>query len=187
MIAENSLIEVGRIIKPHGYKGEMSVDFSYETEYFKNPDIPFFLKIDNIPVPFFVETLNGRQKYKGFLKLEGIDSDKEAVRFSNREIYVQKATLASLIGVDQSQLEEETEADRLVGFDVILQDTGQLLGKVEGFEEGVEYDYLVVKKLNEDDTFTIPFIEEFIDDIVEFENTPQGEVVVNLPDGFLDI
>ena len=69
MITEEMIIKVGNIFKPHGYKGEMNVSLDLDALFFEDPHTPFFVKIDNLIVPFFVEYTGGANK-SAFLKFD---------------------------------------------------------------------------------------------------------------------
>lgn len=180
---------VGRIFKPHGYKGEMNADIFYGPELFSDPETPFFVKIDNILVPFFVESIGGGTEGTSFLKLKGIDSDLEALTFNRKDLYALKSFVSSLFGVTEEELQLAAEDFR--GYEVCDSYDRETIGVVEGVEEGVEYDYLEVRR-EDGETLYIPFIDEFVESVVESSegtDTPEkrGKIYVNLPDGFLEI
>lgn len=186
MIKEEMVTPVGRLFKPHGYKGELNADITYDASLFDNPKTPFFIKIDNILVPFFVERISGGANGTSFIKLKGIDSDLDALEFNKKEIYALKKFLADKFGMTEDEL--QYELDGFEGYNVLLSDTGIRLGIVKYLEDGVEYDYLIVEREGQSGTIAIPFIDEFVEKIEPSEkNDDKGEIIVNLPDGFLEI
>lgn len=185
MITDDMVWPVGRIFKPHGYKGEMNVDLNLDKEALEVSKPAFFVKIDNILVPFFVEKAGGGASGTAFIKFKGVDSDKEAAKFDKKEMYVLKSWLSSTLGITEDEFERE--ANGLKGYEVLLKETGETLGTVSDVEEGVEYDYLVVTDPLGEKTFSIPFIEEFIEEIEDPKGKEPGRVTVELPEGFLDI
>lgn len=185
MITEDMIMPIGRIFKPHSFRGEINVEFDYDVVSEDLEGEFLFVKIDNIPVPFRVETLRGGRNQNSFLKLKGINSEMEAAKISNRDLYIEKARLAEILGVEQEDL--EFEAEGLIGFKVTDSDNNTPIGIVEDIEEGVEYDYLVVRRIADDGLLKIPMIEEFIDNIEEGKGDEKGIITVTLPEGFLDI
>lgn len=176
---------VGKIFKPHGYKGEMNVELYYPADIFKNPDRPFFISVDNIIVPFFVQSIGGGTLIKSYLKLKGIDSDVEASEFAKKEIFALKSDLCGFLGISEEELERSAQG--LEGFEVIDAESGNSLGVIEGMEEGVEYDYLLMKKQESGEVVHIPFVEDFIEEINEDGSEGKKFIVARLPEGFLDL
>lgn len=179
------LAPVGKIYKPHGYKGEMNVDILYGPELFVDPHTPFFVKIDNIPVPFFVETIGGGVSGTSFIKLKGVDSDIDALAFAKKELFTLKSVLSENLGISEDEF--QLLAEGFKGYRVVDSESGIEIGRVEDIDDGVEYDYLSVKKSEDGEIISIPFIEEFISRIKEADKEVEGTIEVSLPDGFLDI
>lgn len=185
MIKEESVAPVARIFKPHGFKGELNLEISLDPEFFNNPKTPFFVKIDNIFVPFFVENISGGSRMRSYIKFKGINSDKEAEMLVNKTLYSLKNLVAESLGLSESEL--DLAAENFIGFKVMDEATGGTIGFVRDIEEGIEYDYLSVEVPNKKNNISIPFIDEFIKGIVEDSETKAGEITVSLPDGFLEI
>lgn len=184
MITEDMMAPVGRLYKPHGFKGEINLDTDYSPELFENPKTPFFIKIDNILVPFFVERIGGGASGTAFLKFKGVDSDAEALAFVRKDLFTTKEVLSEFLGVEAGELEEELAG--YSGYEVIDAESGQAIGTVEDIEEGVEYDYLIVGRA-EGEPLSIPLVEEFVKEIRYPDGDGKGRVAVSLPEGFLEI
>lgn len=185
MIKEEKVIAIGKIFKPHGYKGEMNVDIYYDERLFEDRKTPFFIKIDNILVPFFVERIGGGPNGTSHIKFKSIDSDIEALRYAKKEIFTLKAVLASTYGLSEDEI--KIEAEGLEGYVVKFSDKDEILGTVTGEEEGIEYDYLVVEAVNDKREIKIPIVDEFIEEITAPAGNTKGIIKVNLPDGYLEI
>ena len=186
MICDDMVMPVGTIFKPHGYKGEVNVDIHYDTYLFDDRNTPFFIKIDNILVPFFVEYSGGGPLRMSFLKFKGIDSDLDASTLNKKSLYALKTFLAEKLDISVNELEELGE--EYVNYSVSDEATGDIIGTVVGIEEGVEYDYLIVNRSETGNQISIPLIDEFIKMIIDKENNcGRGEIKVSLPEGFLDI
>lgn len=184
MIEEKDLIEAGRIFKPHGYKGELKMDLEFDLDGTEILKFPLFVKIDNIPVPFFGEWSRGAGAGV-IVKLRYVDSDKEAATLSNRTLYMLKPDLARCLGIEGSELDEIIEG--VEGFTVVDAETGNIIGVVDETTEGVEYDYLAVRRENGEGIVEIPFIDEFVEEITVGEEGKPGQLTVRLPEGFLEL
>lgn len=184
MIQTENLISIGKIRKTHSYRGELVGLFDYDANLFSGEkDFPIFLEIDHIPVPFFIESIRGNSPSKSMLKFENIDTEKEAAELAGKEMLVEKDRLAEMLGVSEEELDEAN--DDLTGYKVYEKEGGRYLGTVTGFEEGLEYDYLVVEDEKEEREITIPLVEEFVEEIAE--ESDERKIIVDLPEGFLDI
>lgn len=185
MIDKEQVTGIGRLFKPHGYKGDLKFETEFEREFFTVPNASFFVEIDNILVPFFVDKIGGGSAGTAFIKFKWLDSDVAAAILSNKELYALKSFIKDHLGVEEDELLKDI--DEIIGFSVVDSSNGCLIGMVEGIEEGVEYDYLTVKT---DDTHSvsIPLVEEFVIEIREREDGEgKGFIEVSLPDGFLEI
>lgn len=191
MIDEASVVAIGKLFKPHGYKGELNADIQYGPELFEDGSTAFFVKIDNILVPFFVEKIGGGANGTSHIKFRGIDSDTEAMILANKELYTLKSTLSEALELSEEELENELRGYE--GFIVVDEKTGSAIGTVMGEEEGIEYDYLIVGKEGSEETIHIPMIEEFVKEISSNDKSQrdnheaEGTIKVDLPEGYLDI
>ena len=184
MIRQEDVAEVGKIFKPHGYKGEMNVDILYGPELFDEPKTHFFVKIDNILVPFFVEKIGGGATGTAHLKFKGIDSDTEAAKFARKEIYTLRNVLSGILGLTEEELDQNIAG--FAGYEVTDGETNELIGVVEDIEEGIEYDYLIVVRPS-GETIQIPLIDEFVEGYEPPQGDGKGKITVKLPEGFLEI
>lgn len=184
MIQRENLVSIGKIRKPHSYKGEVVGLFDYDANLFsRERELPIFLEMDHIPVPFFIESIRGNSPTKGMLKLENIDTEREAAELAGKEMLMEKERLAAMLGVSEEELDDAD--DDLTGYKVYEKEGAGYLGTVNRLEEGLEYDYLVVKDEKEERELIIPLVEEFVEDIVE--EGDERRIIVDLPEGFLDI
>ena len=75
MISEKDIVHVGRTQKPYGIRGEIIILFS-RVEYAEADSEYYFLMIDGIPVPFFVEELSYTTDVSARVKFEDVDDEK---------------------------------------------------------------------------------------------------------------
>jgi 16S rRNA processing protein RimM len=172
MLHKDNLIEIGKVIKPHGIQGEMS--FTYTADIFEVDDLPFFVfEIDGILVPFKVSEYRIRTDSTGFLTLEGIESEDEARAFDGLAIYVNQSVLATDEHLNLS-------LEYFVGFQLtdVLQGKVGVITDIDRSTANVLY---VVEK--EDSELLIPVADDYIREI----NHDLKEIVVKLPEGLLDL
>lgn len=171
-------------MKPHGFRGEVNaiIDFDLSEEEIKS--LIFVFDIDGILVPFFCSTGRILAESKWLLKFDDINSDTAIKPFVNKEIYFLRSQIAETLGVDEMDL--ETVNDSYIGYIVKNSVEETVIGIVEDIEEGIEYDYLIVKN-PENKLIQIPFIDEIVPVINEKDENNQGEIFVDLPEGLLEL
>lgn len=185
MILEDKMISVGKIKKPHGYKGELGIETLFEKVLYTQKGVPFFVKMDNILVPFFVEKIGGGPNGMSFIKFKDVNSDADAAIFSRKELYAEKTLVSDILKISEEELEDNN--DFLLGYEVVDTSSSETIGKVVEISEGVEYDYLIVEKYKDGGIIEIPALDEFIEEIIDEEDEGSGTVKVILPEGFLEI
>jgi 16S rRNA processing protein RimM len=172
MLHKDNLIEIGKVIKPHGIHGEMS--FTYTVDIFEVDDLPFFIfEIDGILVPFKVSEYRIRSDSTGFLTLEGIESEDEARAFDGLAIYVNQSVLATDEHLNLS-------LEYFVGFHLIDVLQGKV-GAITDIDRSTANVLYVVEK--GDGELLIPVADDYIREI----NHDLKEIVVKLPEGLLDL
>lgn len=173
MINLNDCIEIGRLTRPHGYKGNLilrlislSFDEITEMEW-------VFVLIDGLPVPFFVEEFSEKSKDTVLVKLEDISSIDHCQELIDTPVYLFKDIIqpdtTSLLGLNQC-----------VGYKVIDSGSGEL-GKLQGVIDNPSNPLLQIIDFRKE--ILIPAQEEFIDSI----DDAQQEIHVSCPPGLLDI
>ena len=185
MINNDNIIPIGYIYKPHGYKGDINVELFYDKELIKNYDGPLFLKIDNIPVPFFIENKREGNSKNWFIKLKNIDSDIEVSKLIKKDIYLEKKELAKILDMTESEIDLEVSGFK--DYKVITSQDNQQIGTVVDIEEAKEYDYIIVKRKDNSSLLQIPLIDEFIEEILPPTGKNGGKIIVSLPEGYLEI
>ncbi len=158
------LTEVGRILRTHGYEGNVRIDIYDSIEI--NFKEPLFLMFDQKPVPFFVLEHSKSNPY--IAKLDGILSLEDAQKLLGKSIYLPE------------ELFEEEDEDSFVGYTAKDTNFGTI-GVVREIIENSAQDLLVV--MRDEKEILIPFVEEFVVEL----NDEHKIIVLNLPDGLLDI
>jgi len=173
MISENDIFKIGKLVKPHGIKGEIA--FAFENDIFDKTDCPYLIcLLDGIFVPFFVEEYRFKGKDTALVKFEGLDSEEEVRRLNNTEVYFPREYF------DQSEEEAEYSWNYFIGFDVIDSELGKI-GTITDIDDSTINVLFVIYNDNEEELL-IPASEEFIT-AIEPENKTINMI---LPDGLID-
>ncbi|MFT5725583.1 MAG: 16S rRNA processing protein RimM [Bacteroidia bacterium] len=158
------LLEVGRVIKTHGYEGKVRF------EIFNSIDIdskePIFMMFDHKPVPFFITEISTKNPY--IVAIDNITTLDQAQQLLGKGLYLPKFH------------EPEEEEDTLIGY-TIFDTTHGRIGTVKEITDNGAQDLLVVEF--EDKEIMIPFVDELVESISDSEQT----ITFNLPDGLIQI
>ncbi|MEX0686408.1 MAG: ribosome maturation factor RimM [Balneolales bacterium] len=160
MRADNSFINIGKIVKAHGTKGEVVValehpiaESEYETLFIKNFAGDF--------LPYKVEDAVVRQKssrYSFFVKFARIDSRTDSEELVGSEVYLFEEA------VDET--EKQTEPS-LIGCDV-FDEHDIFFGTI--VDEMHTQAHPLIEISHNDGIFLLPFIDEYIVDHLPGEN-----------------
>lgn len=174
MIRESEVFKIGKFIKPHGIKGEIS--FAFDNDIFDKVDCPYLVcLVDGIFTPFFVDEYRFKGKETALITLEDIDSEEKAQRFSGVEVYFPR-----------KYMEEDTTEDDLeyswnffIGFKAIDENAGEL-GTIEAIDDKTINTLFLIR--NNEIEYIIPATEDFITDI----DAKKKILYLYLPEGLLD-
>lgn len=165
MSSPTDAVPVGRIGKPHGIRGEVTVE-----ELTDNPNR--FVAGARFSVPTGILVISSLRRHRNvlLLKFTGVDSREAAEDLRN--------TILEIPADQRRELGDgEFWPDQLEGLKALLPD-GSQLGTVTGVALGSAQDRLVVKT-TEGRTIEIPFVDELVSDV----HPSGGFVVVELPPG----
>ncbi len=173
MIEKEDVVKIGRFAKPHGIKGELSLvtDFEWPEE---GDDIFLICEMDGILVPFLVEESRYKSDAVTLVKLEGVDSEEEARRFVNKEVYF------PLEAVDGEVPLGEMTWDNLIGYAVTDTHAGYI-GVITDVDDTTANVLLRIDRAGGE--LLIPAAEELITDA----DHEARRLVVSLPEGLLDL
>lgn len=163
------LVAIGRIKKPHGLCGELSMESSLlqPSDFNKITHITFCHKAEKIEVE--VEQVRGGTNSL-LLKLQNYNTIESVEGFRGWQIKTQREFLPSLPKGEFYQFE-------IVGLRVVNQEDGALLGVVSSIMETGANDVYIVK--NKGKELLIPAIKEVVRQI----NIESGEMHVSLLEG----
>lgn len=172
VIKSDDVYKIGKIGKPHGVSGELNMAF--DDDVFDRTDAEYLiLEVDGILVPFFMEEYRFRSDSTVLVKFCDIDTQ-EAAR--------------GLTGCDVFFPRQHADADadvatwnELVGFTVVDEATGNVVGRVTGVDDST-VNLLFEVQTQDGEELLLPAHEELIADFDRDSRT----VSMHLPDGILD-
>ena len=167
MIREDDVYKIGRIGKPHGIGGEVTLRFS--DDVFDRVDAEYLvLMVDGILVPFFIEEYRFRSEEVALVKFEDIDTMDRAAELTGCDVFFPR----HLADIDNDVL----TWSQIVGYDIVDVASGKVIGRIESVDEST-----INVLLELADGTLIPAVDEFIDDIDHEART----LFMSLPDGLL--
>ena len=170
MIRSEEVYKIGVFNKPHGIKGELQ--FTFTDDIFDRVDCDYLIcLLDGILVPFFVEEYRFRSDTTALMKLEGVDSDRQARMFTNVEVFFPKKYL------DEDDNEVLTW-QYFIGFRVLDKQHGDL-GEITAVDDSTMNILFCIEKDGEE--LLLPAHEEFIRKI----DKKKREILVQIPEGLL--
>jgi len=164
--------QLGRTLKTHGLKGELSVafDIANPLDYIQSNTL--FLDTEVGLVPYFIESMNANQG-KAFIKFEEVDHVEAAKKLIDLAIYIPLSNLPALE-------EGAFYYHEIIGFSIIDGEKGKL-GQVE---EVIDLkSHAIMRTIYQGKEVLIPMHEE----VLVSADMEAKQVNVNLPDGLLAI
>tara|TARA_Y100000590_G_C15462042_1_gene916836 strand:+ start:300 stop:824 length:525 start_codon:yes stop_codon:yes gene_type:complete len=148
----DDLVPLGKIIKPHGVKGELKVFLYNDRSSTLKEGLYIWFKIDEKFVKYSVINLRGVTKKSQILKIKEVDTFDKAMIISKKEFFVSRN--------DFEELDENSfYLNDLIGCDV-FDEKNQSLGKILDVLNFPANDVLLISY--EDKEIMVPFVEDFI-------------------------
>ena len=168
MIKKEDVYKIGRLGKTHGVKGEVS--FQFTDDIFDSVDADYLvLDIDGILVPFFMEEYRFRNDSVCLVKFCDIDTQQRAQELTGCDVYFPRALA--------EEADETPSLSSLVGFEIVDSD-GKAIGTITAIDDST------INILFElEDGTLIPASDELIEGI----DVNKKEIIMNIPEGLLDI
>jgi len=169
MIKKEEVFKIGRLGKAHGVKSEVS--FHFDDDIFDRVECEYLvLEIDGILVPFFMEEYRFRNGYLAFVKFRDVDTQERASELTGCDVYFPR---------DLAAAEDEMPIlSMLVGFSIVDAATNKSIGVIEDVNDQTAN---ILFEL--DNGALIPASDELIMNI----DTQREEIVMDIPDGLLEI
>jgi len=172
MIKDSEVFKIGKLIKPHGIKGEIS--FAFTSDIFDKVDCPYLIcRIEGILVPFFIEEYRFKGSETALIRFESIDNEEKAQRLSGTEVYFPYSYY------EEEQEDIEYSWNFFIGYTVTDKIAGKL-GTISEVDEKTINTLFLIE--NDESEIIIPATEDFIEKIDSKTKT----IYVNLPEGLID-
>ena len=172
MITKNELSLIGTINRTHGTQGELQCVLTADVlDSFDMERLFLFVEIDSLFVPFLLEHYRYKNADTVLLNLNGIETEKDALRLVNCGVYVEKNLLP--YSVDNLALNMGL-FDALIGYRVVNQD-GIILGTIADYDDSTENVLIEI-----DSGMVLPFHEDLIVSVDEVAHTIQYAVPIGL-------
>jgi 16S rRNA processing protein RimM len=172
MIFREDLVKIGKLLKPHGIKGEITVLF--DNEFYAEIVTPYYiLELDSIFVPFFIEDVSYKTEVSVRLKFENIENEITAARYYNIPVFIERDKIKSSDFI-------ENDWNIFVGYSIIDQ-RNSIIGEIDSVNNSTINVLFVAKK--GDDEYLIPATADFITEIDDEKRL----IRMNLPEGLIDI
>lgn len=173
MITREEVYKIGKIGKPHGVKGELTLQFI--DDVFDRADADFLvLDIDGILVPFFFEEYRFRSDSVALVKFCDIDTQEQARTLTGCDVFFMRKYADG----DDEQLSWA----QIVGFKIVEEHTGKVIGTITHVDDSTIN--LLFEVLTEDGKeLLLPASEDLIISV----NADNHEIEMALPEGILDL
>ena len=169
MIKREEVYKIGRLGKSHGVKGEIS--FQFDDDIFDRVDAEYLvLDIDGILVPFFMEEYRFRNDTVCLVKFCDIDTQQRAQELTGCDVYFPRALA--------EEGEEMPSLASLIGLCIVDTSSKKTVGRIAAIDDTTQN---ILFEL-EDGTL-IPASDELIESI----DINKKEIIMNIPNGLLDI
>ncbi len=123
----SEVYRIGRIGKPHGVKGEVTMQV--DDDVFDRVDADFvILEVDGLLVPFYMEEYRFRTDTTALVKFEDVDTMERARELTNCDVYFPRHL------ADESSDDDYTWA-YFVGFLLTDAATGNAVGRIEAVDD----------------------------------------------------
>lgn len=170
MIRTEDVYRIGKLGKPHGIKGEVSLMFT--DDVFDRVEAEYLvLLIDGILVPFFMEEYRFRSDELALVKFEDIDTQERAAELTGCEVFFPRA-------LAETDEDADLSFAQIVGFGIHDEATGKFVGTIDSVDTSTDN---ILFEL-EDGTL-IPVAEEWIKDI----DNNSKQITMTLPEGLIEL
>ncbi len=173
MIRQEDVYRIGRLGKPHGVKGEVSMQF--DDDVFDRVDADYLvLDIDGIMVPFFMEEYRFRSDEICLMKFCDVDTEERARELTGCGVFFPRALA--------QQTDDGASWAEIVGFSVTDGATGRTVGTIAAVDDTTVNVLFTVTTPAGDDVL-LPASDELI---TAFDRQAQS-ITMTIPDGLLDL
>lgn len=173
IISSEILTPVGKLMKPHGINGEITVLLTADVDLAAQRCV--FLDVDGIYVPFFLNSVRPKSSETDLISIDGITDERQAATFSQSTLYALREE-----AISEECSEDGFYASDFVGFTV--NSSEKTVGKIIDLDDTTD-NYLFIIETPDGRNVMVPVADEYVVDI----DTENRIITLDLPDGLLDI
>lgn len=174
MIREDEIFKIGKLLKPHGVKGEIS--FAFDNNVLDNANCKYLIcQIDGIFVPFFIKEYRFKGANTALVIFEDLDSEEKVRRLSNLDVYFPRSSF------NDNESDIDYSWNYFMGFSVIDDDSDITIGTITDIDEST-INILLILQNEAGEEILIPASEDFI---LEVDDETQS-LRMKLPEGLLE-
>ncbi len=173
MIRQEDVYKIGRLGKPHGVRGEVSLQFS--DDIFDRVDAEYLiLEIDGLLVPFFMEEYRFRSDELALMKFADIDTEEQARQLTGCNVYFPRK---------HAEADEKTASwAEVVGYQIIDAASHQYVGTISSVDD-TTINILFDVTTPEGNALLIPAGDNLIHEV----NKKKHAIVMTIPTGLFDL
>ncbi len=181
-VSDLELVQVAHIVKSYNTTGEVIIKLS--SDLLEDFDIkePVFINFDNLPVPFFITSMERRGNSGAIVKFSSVND------FNSAEELIQKSIHISTDNIDQEAL--LSDKDNMTAFlkdCKVYNQSNTLIGKISDYHDFPNNPCLEVildkKNAPDQESILIPFNEDLILDF----NPKKRVIKMEIPNGLLEL
>jgi 16S rRNA processing protein RimM len=164
---------IGKILKTHGYQGEVVVYLNMDDiEQFSSMEY-FFIDMDEELIPYFIHDFRIRDDSTAIIGIDDIHTPEEARLFQNRDLYLPLQDLETPRdkGVQYNELIGYTVTDKIHGY----------IGIIDGIINLPDQSLFRIMK--EEKEILIPVVNEFIVKI----DYKKKQIAIDAPKGLINL
>src|SRR6218665_1496175 len=165
--------QLGYIAKLHGFKGEVSLflDVTNPGDYSSLDAL--FIEINGQLTPFFIKSLQLKNKGFAAVKFEGVDTENDAKLILRKSCYLPISILPDL---DVKHFYDH----EVIGFEVI----DSIYGRVGTLEQVIDLSVNpLLQIMNEDKEVLVPFV----DNLVQKVDRKNKQLHISAPEGLIEM
>jgi len=171
-MTRDDYISLGTVVKTRGISGDLVIRSNRKLLQIKNNWESVWIEIDGLLVPFFISSYSFFKDNEILIGLEDIDLPEKAEKLTGRNAFIHKSNIVQSPG--------DYSPDKILGFLIIDIHSGEI-GKITGIDEIPGNSLFRVEHGNRE--ILIPMQEDLIHEI----NEKKKIILVDLPEGFLEI
>jgi 16S rRNA processing protein RimM len=171
-ISKTDCENIGFFRKTHGIRGELVLEFEPQFEFSVEDADRFFIELEGLLVPFFVEKdgLRFRSANSAIVKLDWVETEKYAKRLSGSYVYLYKIEI-----VDEPEESFESQFENYLLIDEKLGEIG-IVSQVDDYAGNI-----VITVNYRGEELLIPYNDNLLIEV----NEAQKSIKLKLPEGLI--